>query len=241
MKNKKWILGIYFILAAIFMLVNQLGYFNEIDLLSLIFTIVLIPIIISSIRYLNFSGVFFPLAVLGIIYAEPLGIISLKPWTLLFMAGFASIGFTILFPGKWRRWTGIYQGSTDHVYERNHEHFGEVINCKDDEFIDVNVTCHGAIKYINSENFKRFNLYMTLAGAKIYFDKAKPAEKEVEIFINATLSGVELYIPKNWKVVNKINVALAGVEEKNTYNSEAEYTAFLTGNLALAGIEIIYV
>jgi len=239
MKNRKWILGIYFILAAVFVLLNQLGYFKTIDLLSLVFTILLIPVILKSLRHLAFPGIFFPIAILAIIYAEPLGIVALVPWTVLLIATLASIGFSIIFPDSWHR--HIHHGFSDHSYEIEHEHFSNVVDCKDGEIIDVNITCNGTIKYINSENFKTLNLSMTLSGAKIYFDNAKPAGKEMEIHISSTLSGAELYIPKTWKIVNNMNCSLGGLEEKNRPNSEPEYTVIFTGGITLSGVEVIYV
>jgi len=242
MKNKKWILGIYFILASVFVLLNQLGYFQTVDLLSLVFTILLIPIVVGSLIHREFAGIFFPLAVLGIIYAEPLGITNLVPWTVLLIALLASIGFSILFPHRWHRHIhiGAFSGK-DFTNEIENEHFHEVIDCEDGEIIEMNVACNGAIKYINSENFKKANIHVTLGGLKVYFEKAKPAGKEVEINISSTLSGTVLYIPRTWKIISRVNISLSGIEEKNSHNSETDCTAIITGNITLSGIEIIYV
>ena len=76
---------------------------------------------------------------------------------------------------------------------------------------------------------------------KVYFDRAHVGENGAVINIDASFSGIELYIPKTWKLVNNMNVSLAGVEEKNSRNVTEEVTVTLTGDIKFSGIEIIYV
>lgn len=48
----------------------------------------------------------------------------------------------------------------------------------------------------------------------MYFDNAVMSSENAIVRVNASFSGVELYIPRTWKVDNKTNVFLGSVDEK---------------------------
>lgn len=234
MKFKNWFWGLFFIAAAGLIIVNQLGYMTGISLLSLIITIFMIPIIIKSCMHLNFAGILFPIAILCILYAGPLGITSLVPWPVLIVALFGSIGLTLIFSGS--------EYYRNHIHFIHHEHFEEIVDSPDSENINFKTHLSSSIKYVNTDNFTKGIFSCSLGALKVYFDNAKLNENGAEIYLDISLSGVELYMPKSWKVVNKANVSLSGIEEKNHPNPDANSPVVtLTGNVSLSGIEIIYV
>ena len=59
--------------------------------------------------------------------------------------------------------------------------------------------------------------------------------------LDASFSGIELYIPKEWKVINELDSSMAGVEEKNSSDKDATKTLKLRGRVNLAGLEITYI
>ena len=237
MRNKNLFWGIFFIVAAGAIVVNQLGYFVGISLFNLVLTILLVPIVIESVVHLNFPGILFPLAILGILYAENLGIQNLVPWPILVTALLGSIGFSILFKSSWPH------RHIDHFHHSsNEENFGEIINTEDESNVEYKVNFGSGIKYVNSENLKTANLSCSFGALKVYFDNSKPDVEGARINIEASFSGVELYIPKTWKIVNEVNVSLGGIEEKNNrYNTGEGSTVTLTGKISFSGVEIIYV
>lgn len=231
MKFKNWFWGLFFILAAIFILLNQFGYFTQISLFSLICTIILIPIILKSCYYLNFSGILFPLAILCIIYAEPLGITNLTPWPVLAIALFGSIGLSLIF--------GSYSHHTCHHHRE--ENFGEVIDSPDENIVHFDVHFGSSIKYIHTDHLQQANINCSFGAAKVYFDHATLAPEGAQIHLDVSFSGVELYIPKSWHVVNKTAVFLGGIEEKNK-NMQAEGPIVtLVGKVSFSGLDILYI
>ncbi len=235
MKSKNYFWGLFFISAAAVILINQFGYFGEINLFSLICTILLIPIIIKSLFYLSFGGILIPLAILGIIFAEPLGITELTPWPILAIALFGSIGLSLIF--KPYRFHKVIKYNT---YESN-EGFDEIINTKDENIVDLNVSFGSCIKYVNTDKFQRANIGCSFGAMKVYFDTAKIAGDEAIINLNVSFGGVELYIPKTWKVVNKADVSLGSIEEKTRSASETTKTLYIYGKVNFAGVEIMYI
>lgn len=235
MKFRNWFWGLFFIVAAIAVILNQLGYFTGVGLFSLVITIFMIPIIIKSCTHLNFSGILFPLAILGIIYAEPLGITALTPWPILLVALLGSIGLSFIF-GSFH---GHHFCSCD---GRAHlEDYEEVIDVQDDSIITHKVSFGASVKYVNSDNFKKANLSCSFGGLKVYFDNAKLSETGAEIYIDNSFGGTELYIPKTWKVLNKVSTSLGAVEEKGKVVEKEGPIVTLKGKVSFGAIEIHYI
>lgn len=231
---KKLFWGLFFIVAGAFVIVDQLVGYTDIGLFSLICTIFLIPIFISSLFKLNFTGILFSVAFLAIIYKEPLNIENINSWSILLTALLGSIGLSILFNKR-----HFHKGK---CYRKcGSEHFDEVINSTDGEEVDFNVNFGSSIKYINSNNFKRADLRCNFGAMKAYFDNAKMVEDNAIINLDVSFGGVELYFPKEWRVINKVNNTLGAVEEKNNNREKTEKTVTLTGKVSLGGVEILYV
>ena len=239
MKNKNWFWGLFFIAAAALIVLSQFGVLSDVSLISLILTILLIPVIIKSAIALNFTGILFPIAFLGIIYAEPLGITNLVPWPILITALFLSIGFHILFGKHIGNFINI-SGSNSSCFS-NDEHFKEIVNNQDESNVEYRVNFSSGVKYINSENLKNVKLSCSFGALKAFFDNSTPDENGVTIYLDSSFSGVELYLPKEWKIVNNLNVSLSGVEEKNRRVDSNGPTVTFLGNISFSGVEIIYI
>ena len=230
MKLKNLLWGLFFILIGALVFVNQLGYFSQISLLNLIITAFLIAIIIKSLPHLEFAGILFPIAIIGIIYSNELGINDLTPWPILTITLFVTIGLSLMFEPIKR-----------HRCFRRKENFKEIINEEDEDKVTHSVKFGSSIKYINSENFKNANISASFGALKIYFDNAKMLEDSATINLNVSFSGVEIYLPKEWRIINKVDISLGSVEDKVVSNKITTKTITLTGKVSLAGVEIIYI
>lgn len=235
MKTKKWIWGIFFICAAALVITNQLGQFTNIGLLNLIFTIILIPIMIESIAHLHFSGILFPLALLSIIYAQQLGIQQLTPWPVLIAALFLSIGFSIIFKRK-KHWD-----TSQHRDFRHHEKFADTIDYLEEDDVDCKVSFGASSKYLHSASLRKASLGCSFGALKVFFDNTQLHPDGADIYIDCSFSGMELYIPKSWKVVDHMLVTLGGVDEKNHHGELSGPVLTLTGKVSFGAVEIIYI
>ena len=100
MKNNKIFWGVFFILAAVYVVVSKLGMLPDVGTVKILMTAFMICLIIQGIRNVNFYQILLPIACIGCIYDEVLGITALTPWTLLAAALLLSIGLSMLFRGK---------------------------------------------------------------------------------------------------------------------------------------------
>lgn len=232
MKKERIFWGLGFILAGIFLIISKLGYFSDVNVFTLLLTVFLLVVILKSIVQVNFAGILFPIAFICIIYDKQLGITNITPWTVLIAATFASIGLSMVF-NRGNRWVHI---------RRNHENYKfEQINIKDESNINFKTSFGASIKYINTDNFEKANLNCSFGAMKVYFDNATMKNSNATVMLNVSFSGMELYVPRTWRVENKSNVFLGSVDEKNRNSDVTTNTLTLIGKVDFSGIEIIYI
>ena len=191
---------------------------------------------------LQWFGVFLPVAgILTILITQtdwlPMDTGMIGP--IWIAAPLLAIGFSILFHN--RKWSKFVHVDFDEMGDKD---FDTVIDEKDDSKIFVGVNMGSTVKYVNSEDFKQAMLKCNLGAIKVYFDNAKIKGDIATIEVNGNLSGFELYIPRNWQIVDNLRKSAAGIEEKNTprsVDSKDIKTIYLTGSLTMSGIEIVYV
>ena len=232
MKKERIFWGALFILAGVFLVISRLGYLPSVNVISLLLTVFLGAVIVKSIPRLNFPGILFPIAFISIIYNKELGITAITPWTVLLAALFGSIGLSMIFH-KHMKW--VYHNHHDEDYKF------EKIDVEDESNVRFKTEFGASIKYINTNSFEKGNFECSFGAMKIYFDNAVMSHNSAVVRIDASFSGVELYVPKTWKVDDKTSVFLGGVSEKNSSNESAMYTLTLVGDVSFAGIEIIYI
>jgi predicted membrane protein len=235
MKSRNLFWGLFFVAGAGLVIANGLGYLTGITLFNLIIVFFMIPIILKSIIHINFFGIFFPLAILAILFANTLGISNFVPFPVLAVALFLSIGFSLIF-GRHSKYMEKW-----HNIRIHNEHFDRVVNTEDEDVVNFGVTLGSSIKYVNSKKLKQANLSCSFGALIVYFDNTTISEEGAEISIDVSFSGVELYMPREWRVINEIESVFSGIEEKHKKDREETANVKLTGKASFSGIEIIYV
>ena len=112
----------------------------------------------------------------------------------------------------------------------------------DGEYVYIKAKYTGSVKYVTSQNLKAADIESTFAGLKVYLDNAQLANGYATVNIDASFGGVELYIPKEWTVVNDVTCTFAGSEEKGARGFQSyqngDNTIVLKGNAKFSGISI---
>lgn len=227
--------GIGFLLIAVFIILNFLGIVNDVNIIKLSFAIFLVFVIIRSAIKLSFAGILFPLAFIAILYEKELNLTGFVPWPALLTAGFASLGLYILFKKDKRKFHRIY------FHNDHNDSFTESIEDIDDSEVICNVNFGGTSKYINSQNFKKALIRSNFGGVSLYFDKAIIEGDEAFIYFDVAFSGIELYVPRDWKIINDANVSLGAIDESKLNQDAKGPNVYLKGNIKLSGVDIIYV
>ena len=232
MKKERIFWGLVFILCGVFLVVSKLGYVSDINVFSLLLTVFLVVIIIKSLTRMNFPGILFPLAFISIIYDEQLGITNITPWTVLFAALLGSVGLSMIFH-KRNRWFHSKNHWEDYKFEK--------IEVEDESHVKYGSSFNSTIKYINSDNFEQADFSCSFGSLKVYFDNATIRNGNAVVRIDASFSGVELYVPKSWNVDDKTSSFLGALSEKNKNDKVTTSTLTVVGDLKFSGVEIIYI
>lgn len=139
-----------------------------------------------------------------------------------------SIGCALLFR-PWRHYK---------CYHQNEDFATETV---EGDCINLNTSFGGSVKYINSGDFKKACLSCSFASMKVYFDHAVIQGDEAFVELNASFCGVELFVPREWRVESQASMSFGGIEEKNRNASTGTPVLHLTGHCSFGGVTIIYV
>lgn len=232
--KKDYFWGIFLVLIAAYLIVSRLGYLPAVGVYTIAATIVCIAVFIYSLMHMSFGGMLFSLAFAGILYDEQLGITMITPWTILLAALLGTVGLNLLFPQhRWRK---------DETFGPKKEDFDSSDSeTMDGENIRLRASCGSQIRHITSENLCYMEIDASFCGMKVYFDKAKIPSGNATVNVNASFSGVELYVPSDWTVINHLNSSFGGVSEKGKPSAGGGPTLTLEGGSSFSGIPVYYV
>lgn len=232
MKRKSIFWGILFILTAVFIVVSKLGYLQDVSLVKIIFAAIFVGLIISSLVRLWWVGVLFPAAFICIIFSEELGLTNLTPWPVLAIALLGSIGLSLIF-------SPIKKNKNKSC--NYHDGFSETIEEESGDVVECYMKYGSSVKYIKSENFQKAVVKCSFGAMKVYFDNAKIPSGRAEVTLEVSFAGVELFIPREWNVINEVDAMLGGIDEKGKMLSSDGPTLVINGSVSLAGVEIHYI
>lgn len=230
MKNRNILWGLVFIFVAAFILLSNLGYFEDINLASTLLTVFLFCCIFKSLHPVNFFGILMPIAVLIIIYDEQLHLEAITPFPVLFAAVSASIGLSFIFPNH----PGMRGHLGGDVFCDKVEHLNEPdVNCT--------VTFGEASKYIDTPNFHQAYLKCTFGTLKVFFDHTQVNGDSAEIYVDNSFGETELYIPRDWNVKLEVSATFGDVEEIHRTTNAGFPVVTIKGHVSFGECKIYYI
>ena len=226
--------GLIFLLGATAAILGALGVVSfGVNIGWILLGILLVAIAIASLVKLNWFGFFMPIAgILTVIttQTEYLPVFADQIWMIWVIALLLTIGFSILFKRSYKSCAKRSKSSkASSVDNKNiikiHQHFGEVT------------------KYIESDSLEFVNVDFSFSGAKLYFEDAKLAKGNAVLDVNLRFSGLEIYVPRDWDVIDNSNSSFGGISEKHRRRAESKSKNTLTivGDVKFSGIEINYI
>lgn len=271
-RSKRIVAGIALILVAVFLVLEQLNLISfQIGFWSLAWTAVFVISGIYSLMNKSISGTVFSIAFLLIIYAKPLHISVLSPWTILLVAVLVSVGLNMLFKRDFKPdvvingkhvnadWSDLKnilsdekkaQNSTTHDRVINQDDDEEnthgrtrVINQEDDENIVVSTHMGDVSRFIHSKNLRSLNVTTSLGDVKLYLEDSKAAGDTVYANLDANLGDVTFYIPSNWKVRSNVDATFGDINVESIPSGVEQNgpTLVLQGRIKMGDVTAKYV
>jgi len=236
----KLIWGTFLLLAAVFIVFNQIGGFANIGIGSLIVAMLSLAVIVQCIAHLHFASLPIPLAVLYIVFQTPLELPYIKFWALILASVLASAGLGVLLPPKYRRdhFKNRHSSrSDDHHAQMRTEDGGNDNNpC-------INVNFGGVSKRLHADNLETVQLNCNFGALEIFLDQVELDPNGAEAILNCSFGGIKLFLPRHWRVVDKLNCTLGGVDIDKGFAAAAENAPkiTLTGSVSIGGIEVRHI
>lgn len=235
MKHNNWFWGVFFVLAAVFVVASQVASnsFAQLGFWSILAAVALAAMFIQSLVKLNYFGVFLSLALTYWIFQLPLHLFIISPWLLILAAVLLSIGFHIIF-SKHTKCQYVSRHGKDEY------HTVEEI---DDNNPYVKVSLGASSKYLHADSLKSGQFYCNLGSLEVYFDQVQLDPNGAEIYVDCSLGAINLYFPKTWRVIDKLNSSLGGVKNETRFNNPHENApqVTVTGNVSLGAVEVHYI
>ncbi|MDR2578339.1 MAG: hypothetical protein LBC70_05955 [Chitinispirillales bacterium] len=238
----KLIWGTFLLLAAVFIVVNQINGFANFGIGSIIVAILSLAFIVQCVARLHFASLPIPFAVLYIIFRSSIGLPEIKIWALILAALFASAGLGVLLPrrrGGWRvEYVSHHSGKSKKNRSKVHVESGDS-DSNSNPSVSVNF---GAVsRRLRSDSLEGAQLYCNFGALEIFLDQAKLRNNEAEINMNCSFGAIQLFVPKHWRVVDQLNCTLGGVDiDKNLTIAVGQNVPrlMLAGSVSLGGVEV---
>lgn len=232
--------GVGFIAAGIFLLLDQMHVINfNLSFWTIVWTVVFVAMGISSIADKSISGTVFAIAFLAIVYAKPLHISHLVPWTILIVALLISIGLDMIF--KKNNVHGEVFVNGEKVNDIKSEHIlTDVDKVETDDDIIIDQKISDTSRYIRSQNLRSVTINSFIGDAELHFDQAKAAGESVVMDINASIGDIDIYVPNDWQVVNELNSSWGDIDYFGHSNGTGT-KLILRGSKKIGDLEIHFV
>lgn len=244
--HRNWFWGSFFVLGAGILITSQLGVLSyHIGFWALLVAMFLVAAFVESLIQVSVTGMIFSLAFLAIIFAKPLGIVALAPWTILGAALLLSIGLSMIIKPRWRwrrNMTFINGQHHGHGWNKNFHHgYDDIKNINESETI-VDVNMSSSIRYLQSNDFKQAVVKVSMGNAKVYFDNVILNKAGATIVVDGSFGSIELYLPRTWNIKQDVNTSFGVVEEKGTQElNENGPVVTIQGDISFGNLSVIYI
>ena len=244
--SSKWAWGTFFLLIAAFILSNQLGGFLNLGLWSVIIAALAVAFMVQCVMSLSFGTLPIPIAALYYIFQSPLGLPYVSFWPLVLVTLLVTCGLHALLPHK--RWEGSrsYQKWADcgrRSRGENDEAVGAGVRIEegeDDNNPYIKVQFGSASRYLHADCMETAELSCNCGSLEVYFDHVQLSPDGAEAYVNCKLGNLEMYLPKEWRVVDRMGVSLGnvGVDDRFKNSEESSPTLTIKGNVSLGNVEV---
>jgi predicted membrane protein len=116
-------------------------------------------------------------------------------------------------------------------------HWDEAQTASGDRSIDEVAVFSALNKSFTTQSFKGGKIVVVFGGGTIDLTQAK-AEGEVHLDVSSVFGGIEIIVPKEWKVTSTANAFIGDVDIHQAHGGEGATTLVLHGDAVFGGIEV---
>lgn len=247
----KWSGGIFLILVAAIILANQFGGFIQLGFWSLCVAAIAVVFLVENLISLSLAVIPIPLAALYYIFQAQLSLPLVPFWTLVLVTGLLVAGLYALLPRRFRNgniitveWSGRDSRNNYRNRRRNTEEGGSgtviEVGGEDENNPYIHVKFGAISRYLHSDCLETAELECSCGSIEAYFDNAQLSPNGAEMLINCSLGSVEVYVPRDWRIVDNMNTTLGNCHVDGSLETSDANAPLLTihGSLSLGNVEV---
>lgn len=238
--------GIFFIACALFVVLNQMGIWTyKLGFWAAIGTVIFAISLLDGLINRRITESVFSIAFILMIFAQPLHITRLVPWTILLAAVLISIGLGIIFRNRFH--TVVYankkiknfrdkrEAITDHI-------FTDTVTKDQGAHVVVDQTMSDSSRYIHSKDLETIDVNAKMSDVNLYLDNAQAAGETVVMNVNLTMTDLTIYLPLSWQVENGMATTfMSGDLEIDGTSNGGGPTLIIQGHSTMSDIDVKYV
>jgi len=242
--SSKWVWGTFLLLVAAFILSNQFGGFLELGFWSLAIGALAVIFTIQCIVNLSIPPLPIPIATLYYILQTPLNFPYIKFWPLTLVTFLVMCGLYAMMPNKYWRGSRIRYGFGDgkrgHKDEEKDSSGVHIVEGDDPNNPYINVEFGTACRYLHADCMETAELSCRFGSLEVYFDNVELSPDGAEATIKCNIGNIDMYLPRSWRVVDRMSVSLANldVDGKHIKDDEEAPTLTIKGGVSLGNISI---
>jgi hypothetical protein len=96
----------------------------------------------------------------------------------------------------------------------------------------------GNVLHFGSQEFAGADLVAVMGGCDVDLSSAKASRGKIEIYALAFWGGIEIRVPRGWRVESHVAEILGGFEDKTSAAGENAPTLIVRGSAIMGGIEV---
>ena len=236
-KNIIW--GVLCILAAVALVVNQLGYLKGFSFWNILFSIILIASCIDGIMKKSWGKILFSIAFFSIVNDQLLHLEQLTPWLILGVALLCTIGLNMIFPLKHKiTYKKLWKES---VIVSDWNEMDEQMMTEDGEVVQQDVIFGNCVKYIKSQELSSINTDCVFGELSIYLTEATLKNGRAKICMDVVFGHVNIYVPSTWTVSTNGDNVFGRISSCGTCVANGENKLLICGDVVFGEVLIHYV
>jgi predicted membrane protein len=220
--------GLILVVIGVLFLLDRLGGFDFGYLISTYWPVIIMILGLSILIGNGFrrpgAGLFF-IGLGGFFLLRQLDLLGDNAWDYIWPALIILVGLSLLLRPAFRRPGGGADGNIPEIREND---------------VDMSSILGGMKRRIESQNFKGGHVTAILGSLELDFRGAGLDGGKATLDATAILGGVDIFVPRDWKVVLAGMPILGGFEDKRPAVAEAgaKATLYVKGAAILGGITI---
>ena len=240
MKTWKIFWGLGFVLAAVLIMLDALGFIapivsvvGEISVFAIIAGLLLFAFIITRLIKGKLLEIFFPLAFIFMLFEKNIAKLAeleseniINNWLVLLIAMLLSIGFAILFPSRKRRKNRKFHGTRGGTVEINGKRAESNLG--------------SSTIYIDCEDFSPSNIENNFGSCAVYFKNVEKYEGGKTLYVENNFGPMCINIPSEWIVKTSIENNMGGTHTAND-EDKAGPILYIKGENNFGSLSVRYV